>query len=344
MSAWDAAFERACHALVEEVCAGPAATARERAWQRLLIHVAPHVERWAARSPALRRTGLTGEDEPRAVLVDVIDRLCDRDFAALRRYLAYQRDAAAAEAAARDEAGEHDEAGLVDRLARLAGGPDDPPATPADADADVTTGTPLRGWLLLQTRFVIKDHVKQRLGWRAVARWAAEVAAADGAPDRAPDRPALVDALAALDGVVEVEDDPATTRLVVRYRPARIRADELERVIAARGFAVRPLPAASKRDATSGADRLDDAPERGERPPLSTLLGVRQALTEITAHIGEFPPPMQAALRLWLDEAGFDAIAAALALPDARAAQALVRAAQARLRARFRGAWPELFG
>jgi hypothetical protein len=128
-----------------------------------------------ARSPALRRTGLTGEDEPRAVLVDVIDRLCDRDFAALRRYLAYQRDAAAAEAAARDEAAEHDEAGLVERLARLAGGPDDPPAP--TADADLTTGTPLRGWLLLQTRFVIKDHVKQRLGWRAVARWAAEVAA-----------------------------------------------------------------------------------------------------------------------------------------------------------------------
>ena len=337
MSAWDAAFERACHALVEDICAGPAATTRERAWQRLLINVAPHVERWAARSPALRRTGLTGEDEPRAVLVDVIDRLCDRDFAALRRYLAYQRDAAAAERAARDEAAEHDEAGLVERLARLAGELDDPPAT---GDADLTAGTPLRGWLLLQTRFVIKDHVKQRLGWRAIARWAAEVTAADAAADRR----ALADALAGLDGVVAIEDEPASGHLTVRYRPARLRADALERVIAAAGFAVRPLPAASKRDATSGAERLDAAPERGERPPLSTLLGVRQALTEITAHIGEFPPPMQAALRLWLDEAGFDAIAAALALPDARAAQALVRAAQARLRARFRGAWPELFG
>ena len=98
MSAWDAAFERACHALVDEICAGPAATAREHAWQRLLINVAPHVERWAERSPALRRTGLTGEDEPRAVLVELIERLCVRDFAALRRYLAFQRDAAAARA------------------------------------------------------------------------------------------------------------------------------------------------------------------------------------------------------------------------------------------------------
>lgn len=342
MPAWDGAFERACHALVEAICAGPAAGPRERAWQRLLVEVAPHVERWAARSPALRRVGLTGEDEPRTVLVDVIDRLCARDFAALRRYLAFQRDVADPRAGAseRDEAerDEADEAGLVERLARLAGDPDDPPA-PATG-ADLTTGTPLRGWLLLQTRFVIKDHIKRRLGWRAVTRWSAEVDATDGAGDRAP----LTTALAAVDGVVAVDDEPGAGRLTIRYRPARVRADELERVIASAGFTVRPLPAASRRDATSGADRLDAAPERGERPPLSTLLGVRHALGEITAYIRGLPPPMQEALRLWLDEAGFEAIAAALGLADARAAQALVRAAQARLRAEFRGAWPELFG
>ena len=74
------------------------------------------------------------------------------------------------------------------------------------------------------------------------------------------------------------------------------------------------------------------------------MLGVRRALAEITAHIAQFPPAQQRALSLWLDDQGFDAIALAMGLASAREAQALVRAAHARLRDRFRGSWPELFG
>lgn len=337
VSAWDAAHDRACHALVELVCGDGPAAARERAWQQLLTRIAPRIERWAEASPALRRVGLTGEDEPRAVLVDVIDRLCDRDFANLRRYLAHQAP----------DPEERAEADMVEGLARLAAGPAGeaagPPGRDADGEArgrdgDELTGTPLRGWLLLHTRFVIKEHIKQRFGWRSVARWAAAI---DGDGDVA----ALRDALGAIDGVLDVEHDAGAGALAIGYRPARVRATELERLVVAHGFAVRPLPAApGKRDVTSGAERLDAAPEPSERPPLTTLLGVRQALGEINAAIDGFPAQMQRALRLWLDDTGFAGIAAELGLAGAKEAQALVRAAQARLRERFRGAWPELFG
>ena len=84
VATWDAVFERSCRAQVERLCAAGSSADRDRAWQALLTAVAPHIERWAATSPALRRVGLTGEDEPRAVLVDVIERMSDRDFANLR--------------------------------------------------------------------------------------------------------------------------------------------------------------------------------------------------------------------------------------------------------------------
>ncbi len=330
MTAWDAAFERACHRLVEEVCGGASAVARDRAWQALLTRVAGHVERWAATSPSLRRVGLTGEDEPRAVLVDVIDRLCHRDFANLRAYLARQAP----------DADEQAETDLVLGLARLAEptAPDDAPAT-----GDVVHGTPLRGWLLTLTRFVIKEHIKQRFGWHGLARWVVRL----DPPARCPPgwSTALVADLRARPGVVEVELLDGGAGLAIGHRPSQIRAAELERMVVERGASVRSLPAPpGKRGVGSGAERLDVAPEPGERPPLSTLLGLRRALTEIHAFLAGFPPPMQRALHLWLAEAGFDAIAADLALPGPRDAQALVRAGQARLRERFRGAWPELFG
>lgn len=326
VATWDAVFERSCRAQVERLCAAGPSADRDRAWQALLTAVAPHIERWAATSPALRRVGLTGEDEPRAVLVDVIERMSDRDFANLRAFLARQAP----------DADELAEAAMVEGLTRLA-------APVADGDAAAVTeepGTPLRGWLVVLTRFVVKEHVKQRFGWRGVARWQAHV---EPAPRATSDwRATLVPALRARPGVVAVEVDAST--LAVTYRPAQLRASELERAIVDHGVEVRALPAApGKRDVGSGAERLDAAPELGERPPLSTLLGVRRALTEIHAHIDTFPPTMADALRRWLGEASFDAIAAALGLPSAREAQALVRAAQARLRDRFRGAWPELF-
>jgi hypothetical protein len=71
---------------------------------------------------------------------------------------------------------------------------------------------------------------------------------------------------------------------------------------------------------------------------------VRRALAEIHAYMAQFPAPMQRALTLWLGETGFDEIARSIDLAGAREAQALVRAGHARLRERFRGTWPELFG
>lgn len=326
--AWDAAFERACHARVETICGGGPSAGRDRAWQALLADVAPHLERWAEQSPVLRRVGLTGEDEPRAVLVDVIDRLCDRDFANLRSYLARQP------LDAEEEGG----AAAVERLSRLC---DVDEAAPTTAAGDLLTGTPLRGWLLMLTRFAVTEHVKRRFGWRGVSRWSGALTATA----RAASVDALLATLTAKAGVIDVEHDAAAAHLVIVHRPAQIRVAELERVIAAHGYEVRSLPPPpGKRDVGSGAERLDVAPEAGERPPLSTLLGVRRALAEITAHIAQFPAAQQRALQLWLDDHGFDAIAAEMKLGSAREAQALVRAAHARLRDRFRGSWPELFG
>ncbi len=335
MRAWDAGFERECHALVETVCAGGAASTRDRGWQTLLTRVAPHIEAWAVASPALRRVGLTGEDEPRAVLVDVIDRLCERDFANLRAYLSRQPP---------DEE-ERSEAEMVEGLTRLAAAePDESVDNEApSAGGDALTGTPLRGWLVVLTRFVVKEHIKQRFGWRGVAHWAAAIEPASGAPPAWRD--ALLDVLRAQTGVTDVELDLASDRLDIAHRPAQVRAAELERLIVGHGATVRALPAPpGKRDVGSGAERLDGVPEIGERPPLSTLLGVRRALAEIHAYMAQFPAPMQRALTLWLGETGFDEIARTLDLAGAREAQALVRAGHARLRERFRGTWPELFG
>lgn len=329
---WDAAFERTCQVLVETLCGDGPSSARDRAWQALLTEVAPHVERWAERSPVLRRVGLTGEDEPRAVLVDVIDRMCDRDFANLRAYLAHHVP----------DADERDRAVAVERLARLCDVELDADRPAAAGAADLITGTPLRGWLVMLTRFAVSEHVKRRFGWRGVSRWSGALTAV-GATGGAIDR--LIAALSARAGVTEVEHDPAGGRLSVVHRPAQIRVAELERLVAAHGFEVRSLPRPpGKRDVGSGAERLDLAPEPAERPPLSTQLGIRRALTEIVAHIAEFPAPQQRALELWLDDHGFAAIASTMGLVSAREAQTLVRAAHARLRERFRGSWPELFG
>jgi hypothetical protein len=327
VTTWDAAFERTCRDQVERLCATGVSAERDRAWQALLTAVAPHIERWAATSPALRRVGLTGEDEPRAVLVDVIERMSDRDFANLRAFLARQAP----------DADELAEAAMVEGLTRLAAPVTDAVVGPTGDEPS----TPLRGWLLVLTRFVVKEHVKQRFGWRGVASWQARLEPTGRAI--AAWRDQLVQALRAHAAVVTAA--LAADTLTVTYRPAQLRAADLERMIVDHAVDVRPLPARpGKRDVGSGAERLDAAPELGERPPLSTLLGVRHALTEIHAHIATFPPTMADALRRWLSDASFDAIAAALELPGPREAQALVRAAQARLRDRFRGAWPELFG
>jgi len=93
----------------------------------------------------------------------------------------------------------------------------------------------------------------------------------------------------------------------------------------------------------SQADRLSEVPERGERPGYTDLLTLKRVVGEIQAHLDEFPADMRRALRAWLGDASYDDIATELGLVGADAARALVRAALARLRERFRGEWPDVF-
>jgi hypothetical protein len=99
-------------------------------------------------------------------------------------------------------------------------------------------------------------------------------------------------------------------------------------------------PGPSRRDVNTNASRLADAPEAGERPPLTDYLALSRLLAEIEAYAAAFPGPMKRALDLWLEDHDFAAIARAVPLGSADEARALVRAAQARLRERFRDRWP----
>lgn len=148
---WDGAFERRCVEAVERVCDGRLTQAeREQAWHELLVQAAPHVEEWARRSSLLRRAGLTSEDEPRAVLVVVLERLSSGGFENLRRFRAHCRP--------RLEPSEDDAlASQYLRLSRL---------DEADDAAAAAVATPLRAWLLNVVAYSIKDHVRRRLGGR----------------------------------------------------------------------------------------------------------------------------------------------------------------------------------
>jgi hypothetical protein len=102
----------------------------------------------------------------------------------------------------------------------------------------------------------------------------------------------------------------------------------------ARSKAARPQP--SKRDLQSRAGRLDDA-ELDRR--LLTQVGMTARLTvaQVFEHIGrDFAPDEARALRMYFsDDAGFEDIAAALGLADAREADKLIRRLNARLRYKF---------
>lgn len=99
----------------------------------------------------------------------------------------------------------------------------------------------------------------------------------------------------------------------------------------------------SKRDINTGASPIEDAPVAAERPPMTDKITVSRTLAEIQEYMATFPAEMRDALLLWLDDVDLSDIAARLSLGDAGQARALVRAGQARLRARFRGRSPFLF-
>jgi hypothetical protein len=169
MREWDAAFERRCSEHVARVCDPSLARGeRDRSWRALLSDVAPHIESFAQRSSLLRRAGLTSEDEPRAVLVGVLERLSRDDFANLGRFLARRPPHL-------EVAGCDPETERYLRLSRL----DEPidqvsgqvsgqaSGQAAEQAAGEAAGeTPLRAWLIGLVAFSVKDHVRTRLGGR----------------------------------------------------------------------------------------------------------------------------------------------------------------------------------
>lgn len=155
MTAWSAGFDREARALVQRVLDGD-----RGAWRELLLRIAPRIEGWARGSFVLRRCRLGGDDDVRAVMVAVLERLAASDHANLRRFVARNE----LEAPADDLVTE------VLRLGRLA---EDDDATGEVADGDDTESTPLRAWLLRLVDYAARDHVRERYGW-----------AADGGPSK----------------------------------------------------------------------------------------------------------------------------------------------------------------
>lgn len=328
MNEWDPGYDRACHELVVAICGADCESNRTRAWQTLITRIGAFVEGCASTSPLLRRCRLQGEDETRAILVAVLERLRQNDFQNLRSYLARQSTSDVADC----------ETAAVDGLARVAKLCDDEDI-PRVGDV---RPTPFRGWLLQLTQFVVRDHVRRRLGWGKIAE--AELGVEPRGAKR--DGDALAIALREIDGVVRAELDERTSALTLEYLSGSVRLHSIMRVIEDSGWIVvrEPRVPASKRDVGTDAQRLHDVSEQGERPPITDLVAVRRLIAEVQAYMSTFPVQMQEALQLWLEDHGFAEISTRLSLGDAAQARAIVRAGQARLRERFRGDWPALFG
>ncbi len=253
LPAWTSELDARLCALVRRI------VARDRpdeAWRALLVAVAPHVERWARHSGMLRRCGLANDDEARAVLVEVLERLARRGYENLALFAGRHPPDGAPDAAAATLPRPPGDA--LDVFARVC-------ALDEDDGDDEAEGTPLRAWLITLTRFAVRDHLRKRLG-----------------------------------------------------PPAR------------------GEPGPSKRGVNTNADRLDDgAPAGAARPPVTDWLAMKAVVDDVAACTATFPPAMRTAFALWLADASFEDIAAQLGLEDAARARALVRAGQARLRARF---------
>lgn len=177
---WTAVVDREARARVGTICdRSLMPAARDAAWRELLIQIAPHIEEWARRSRVLRRCNFTGEDDARAVLVEVMRRLAQHDFETLRAFIEQRPPTAADELDTQEER-------AIDQVVRLLGDADEPGDDPATDD------TPFRAWLLKIVGFAAKDHVRQRLGRgsegtkRDVNTGAAPLDAAPEAAERPP--------------------------------------------------------------------------------------------------------------------------------------------------------------
>ena len=216
MAGWDRELDEACAGLVQALLDAETEAERRRSWQALVVRIAPHIEGWASGSWLLRRWRLDGEDDARAVLVAVLDRLARDDHANLRRF-AQRRGLAGP-----DRSPELD---LVQRASRIAMSTGtDELAEEVDATADQGRGgTPFRAWLLTLVRFCANDHVRRRVGWADVGEggptkrdFGTDARSLTGAPERS-ERPPVTDALTIRAFVAEVEafceDFPVPMRL-----------------------------------------------------------------------------------------------------------------------------------
>lgn len=180
MSPWTADFERDVVALVQRLIE----TRAQDAWRALMVKLAPRLEGWARNNRLLKRCRLAGDDDARAVMVAVLERLAANDYQNLGAFLAHQELAAP-------------QPDLVAEVIRLGKLDDDDAAT-----TDVDHGTPLRAWMLRLVDFTSRDHVRRRLGW--------------GQRDGAPSKRDLTTDAAALDDHPEpAARPPMTDRLTV---------------------------------------------------------------------------------------------------------------------------------
>jgi DNA-directed RNA polymerase specialized sigma24 family protein len=205
VGSWTHAFEQDAVSLVQKVVAGDAA-----AWRSLMVKIAPRLEGWARGNRLLKRCRLAGDDDARAVMVSVLERLAANDYENLKAFLAHTEPAPP----------EDDLVAEVIRLGKL-----DADDSGADGEPDADQGTALRAWLLRLVDFTSRDHVRRRLGWGS----------RDGAPtkrdlhtDAAPlehspepsARPPMTDRLTVSKLVAEVSDHidtfPAEMRAAVR--------------------------------------------------------------------------------------------------------------------------------
>ena len=130
---------------------------RLRAWQSLLVAVAPHIETWAARQPSLRALRLTSEDELRAVLVRVVERLQRGQHESLRVFLERRGETPTNADRSRIETGDAELADRFAAVAMAAGLCEDEP------QCDVVA-TPLRAWIKGLVKYAALDHAVARLG------------------------------------------------------------------------------------------------------------------------------------------------------------------------------------
>ena len=145
MGAWNLAFEQEAVSLVQRVVAKDKA-----AWRTLMVMIAPRLEGWARHNKLLKRCRLSSDDDARAVMVAVLERLAANDYENLKSFLAHTEPAPP-------------EDDLVAEVIRLSKLDDDDGRSSGEIDDD--TGTPLRAWLLKLVDFTSRDHVRKRLGW-----------------------------------------------------------------------------------------------------------------------------------------------------------------------------------